>query len=75
MRAHVSGVMGVMLSLLAAPGSAEEVEPVGATRAETVRLHAELVLLRRIRSAQRGAHRMGSSVGGRKSWRTAGGDL
>lgn len=53
MKAHISGVMGVALWLLAEAGSAEAVDPIRTLKDETARLRAELVVLRRIRSAQR----------------------
>ena len=53
MKAHISGVMGVALCLLVEAGSAEAVDPVRTLKEETARLRAELVVLRRIRSAQR----------------------
>lgn len=53
MKAHISGVMGVALWLFAEAGSAEAVDPIRTLKEETARLRAELVVLRRIRSAQR----------------------
>ena len=53
MRGRISGVMGVVMAAMTAATGAEDGEAVTALRAEAVRLHAELVLLRRIRSAQR----------------------
>ena len=53
MGVRISGVMGIVMVAMIAAASAEDGEAVTALRAEAVRLHAELVLLRRIRSAQR----------------------
>ena len=53
MAVRISGVMGVVMVAMTAAAGAEDSEAVTALRTEAVRLHAELVLLRRIRSAQR----------------------
>ena len=53
MRGRIFGVMGVVMAAMGAAAGAEDGEAVTALRAEAVRLRAELVLLRRIRSAQR----------------------
>ena len=53
MKAQISGLMGAVLWMLAQASGAEALEPVRALNAETVRLRVELVVLRRIRSAQR----------------------
>ena len=52
-KARVLSVMGVLMAAMAVGSGAEDGEAVAALRAEAARLHAELVLLRRIRSAQR----------------------
>ena len=48
-----ASAMGLLITAMAAGADAEEAGAVAALRSEAVRLHAELVLLRRIRSAQR----------------------
>lgn len=53
MGVRISGVMGIVMVVMTAAASAEDGEAVTALRTEAVRLHAELVLLQRIRSAQR----------------------
>ena len=53
MAVRISGVMGIVMVAMSAAAGAEDGAAVTALRAEAVRLHAELVLLRRIRSAQR----------------------
>ena len=53
MRVRIFGLMGIVMLPTAAATGAEEGQAVATLRAEAVRLHAELVLLRRIRSAQR----------------------
>lgn len=53
MRVRSFGLMGILMLSAAAATGAEEGQAVATLRAEAVRLHAELVLLRRIRSAQR----------------------
>ena len=53
MRVRSSMAAGVLVAAAAAGAAAEEVQAVVTLRAEAVRLHAELVLLRRIRAAQR----------------------
>ena len=52
MRGRKCVVLGLLLAAVAAAG-AEEGEAVDTLRSEAARLHAELVLLRRIRAAQR----------------------
>ena len=49
----ISSLMAILMAVMAAEAGAENGEAVAALRAEAERLHAELVLLRRIRSAQR----------------------
>ena len=83
MKARISGVMGIALCLLAEAGSAEAVDPIRTLKEETARLRAELVVLRRIRSAQReliewtrvseGARGRGTPGGNLRSIRAPGG--
>ena len=53
MKACIAGLVGIVLWTAAPVGDADALEPVRALNAETERLRAELVVLRRIRSAQR----------------------
>ena len=49
----ISSLVAILMAAMTAAAGAENGEAVAALRAEAERLHAELVLLRRIRSAQR----------------------
>lgn len=53
MRVRSGVAAGVLMAAVAAEAADGEGRAVAALRAEAVRLHAELVLLRRIRAAQR----------------------